>query len=140
MKTLISILVLPILLTATLCFGQGLQRDNLFGVHLITVALKPHATMDEFKAFFVSKVIPEYERQWIGLRGYLVKSLRGENKNRFAIVWIFETEAARNRYFTADGKANADEKAALERVKPVEEELKQYGTYTVKYMDDWLVQ
>jgi hypothetical protein len=140
MRTFIGTLVLPMMLTASLCHGQELQRGNLFGVHVITVTLKPHVTLDEFKTFFVSKVIPEYERQWIGLRGYLVKSVRGEYKNRFAIVWLFKTEAARNRYFTADDKPNEYEKAALEKVKPIEEELKAYGTNTIKYMDDWVVQ
>jgi hypothetical protein len=142
MKTLIGIVILPMMLTASLSFGQGLglQKGNLFGVHVITVNLRPHVTLDEFAAFFVSHVIPEYEKQWTGLRGYLVRSVRGEYKNSLAIVWVFKTEAARNRYFTADDKPNELEKAAFERVKPIEEELKQYGTYTVKYMDDWVVQ
>jgi hypothetical protein len=140
MKTRIGIIILPMILTASLCFGQGLQRGNLFGVHVITVNLKPHATLDEFKTFFVDNVIPEYEKAWVGLRGYLVRSVRGEYKTSFAIVWLFTTEAARDRYFTADGKPNDLEKAAFERVRPIEEALKKYGTYTVKYKDDWLVQ
>jgi hypothetical protein len=119
---------------------QGLQKGNLFGVHTITVDLKPGVTIEQFRDFFVGKVLPEYEKQWVGLRGYLVKSFKV--KNQFAIVWLFESEAARNRYFTPDDKPNALEKAAYEGVKPIEEALKQFGTYTVKYTDadDWVVQ
>lgn len=138
----ITVAAIAILFTANLASAQaqGLPKGSLFGVHVITVTLKPGATIEQFRDFFVSKVLPEYERQWVGLRGYLVKSVRGEYKNRFAIVWLFESEAARNRYFTADDKPNALEKAALEGVKPIEAALAQYGTYTVTYMDDWIVQ
>ena len=134
--------LIAVLLTATVCFadGDGLQKGNLFGVHVITVTLRPNVTIDEFKTFFISKVIPEYEKHWDGLKGYLVQSRRGEYKDRFAIVWLFTSEAARNRYFTRDDKPNALEKAAYLAVGPIEEELKKYGTYTIAYHDDWIVQ
>jgi hypothetical protein len=143
MKTLWNRLaiILAATLVANLSYGQGLETKNLFGLHVITVNLKPNVTMDEFKTFFVSDVIPEYEKHWPGLRGYLVRSARGEYKDRFAIVWLFKTEADRDKYFTADGKPNELEKAALEKVKPIEATLSnKYGTYTIKYMDDWVVQ
>jgi hypothetical protein len=125
---------------ANFCFGQQLIKGNLIGIHTINVTLKPNVTMDDFKTFFVTKVLPEYEKAWVGLRGYLVRSFK--NKNSFAILWLFESEAARNKYFTADGKANELEKLNHEKVKPIEEELKKYGTYTVSYKDDddWVVQ
>jgi|GEM_PF-632760 len=129
------------LFIATFASGQGLESKNLFGTHAITIELKPNVTLDQFKEFYVSAVIPEYEKAWPGLRGYLVKSFRDQNK--LAIVWLFKNEAARNRYFTADDKPNDLEKAAYEKVKPVEEQLKaRYGTYTVKYQkdDDWVVE
>ena len=121
MKKILSTLLLIGL--ATYSFGQGLQKGNLLGLHVITVTLKPNASMDEFKSFFVSRVIPDYEKQWTGLRGYLVKSARGDYKNRFAIIWVFETEKARDRYFNADDTPNALELAALELVKSIENEL-----------------
>jgi hypothetical protein len=139
-STIAAGVIAGLLLTATVCSGEGLEKGNLFGVHVITVRLRPHVTLDQFKDFFVTRVLPEYEKQWVGLKGYLVKSRRGEYKNRFAIVWLFTSEAARNRYFTADDKPNALEKAAYKGVGPIEEELKQYGTYTIAYKDDWIVQ
>src|SRR5258708_1223934 len=131
LKTLIILASTPSVSNPS--YGQALQTKSLFGVHLITVKLEPNVTLDEFKTFFVSEVIPEYEKQWTGLRGYLVKSARGEYKDRFAIVWLFKTEAVRDKYFNADGTANELEKAALEKVKQIEERLKKYGTYTVNY-------
>jgi hypothetical protein len=144
LRALSAVGLLAIMLEAAPCAGQafpGLQRGQLFGVHVITVTLKPNATLDQFKQVFVGQVIPEYEKQWVGLRGYLVQSVRGPAKNRLAIVWLFESEAARDRYFTPDDKPNDLEKAALAAIKPIEESLLQpYGTYTVTYLDDWVVQ
>ena len=83
------------------------------------------------------------EKSWPGLKGYLLKSFFGDSKNKFAIVWLFKTVEDRNRNFNADGSANELEKAAREKVKPIEEKLKKmYGNYTVQYTheDDWVVQ
>ncbi len=123
--------------------AQGLQRGNLIGIHVITVTLNPNATMDDFKNFYVREVLPEYEKNWPGLKGYLLKSFFSDAQNKFAIVWLFKTEEHRNRNFNADGSPNELEKAALEKVKPIEEKLKKlYGAYTIKYThdDDWVVQ
>jgi hypothetical protein len=144
LRTVAAVLFLAITLKAAPLAAQGspgLQRGQLFGVHVITVTLEPHATLDQFKQVFVSRVLPEYEKQWVGLRGYLVQSARGPSKNRLAIVWLFESEAARDRYFTPGDKPNDLEKAALAAIKPIEESLLQaYGSYTITYQDDWVVQ
>ncbi len=67
-------------------------------------------------------------RSWPGLKGYLLKSFFSDSKNKFAIVWLFKTVEDRNRNFKADGSANELEKAAREKVKPIEEKLKKmYG-------------
>ncbi|HKO12617.1 MAG TPA: hypothetical protein VJV22_11660 [Acidobacteriaceae bacterium] len=131
------------LLTSLACSAQGLQSGNLFGVHVVTVTLKPGATMNQFTDFYVHQVIPEYEKNWPGLRGYLLKSFQRDAHNQFAIVWLFNTVADRNRNFDANDRPNELEKAALQKVKPIEDKLKDlYGSYTIKYThdDDWVVQ
>ncbi len=145
MNRLLRMWVFLILSLAILRSGhaQGLQSGNLLGVHVITVTLKPGVTIDQFQNFYVHEVLPEYEKHWPGLKGYLLKAFFPDSKNKFAIVWLFKTLEDRNRNFNADGGANALEKAALEKVKPIEEKLKSaYGSYTVAYTheDDWVVQ
>jgi hypothetical protein len=134
------ILLIVMLLVTQYACSQTLHKETLFGVHPITVQLKPSVTMEQFKTFFVNEVLPEYEKQWVGLKGYLVKSVRGDHKDGYAIVWVFDTEKARDRYFNADGTPNDLEKIAFEKVKPIEEKLARYGTYTIDYKDDWVVQ
>ena len=136
----IKFLTVVFIFLTQISFAQRLKKGTLFGVHTISVELKPGVTMDEFKTFFVSKVIPEYEKHWIGLHGYMMQSFK--DSNSLAIVWQFESVQARNKYFTADGKSNDLEKSNQEKVKPIEKELEKYGTYTVHYKDtdDWVVQ
>ncbi|MEP7074747.1 MAG: hypothetical protein ABI878_02970 [Acidobacteriota bacterium] len=134
------LLIAAVLLIANVAFGQGLKKGNLIGIHRINViTLKPNVTMDQFETFYAGQVLPEYEKAWVGLKGYLLRPFK--DKNSFAIVWLFESEAARNRYFTAEDKASGLEIAAREKVKLIEEELKKYSTYSVDYKndDDWVV-
>lgn len=131
------------LLVSGPCWGQRLERGNLIGVHVVTVNLKPTASMEDFTKFYVDHVLPEYEKNWPGLKGYLLRSFFSDSKNKFAIVWLFKTVEDRNRYFNADGSANELEKAAYAKVKPIEDKLKDmYGSYSVQYTheDDWVVQ
>src|SRR4051812_48885709 len=108
----ISIVFAAVSLISSFCHAQGLERGNLLGLHVVTVTLNTNATMDDFKNFYVREVIPVYEKNWPGLKGYLLQAFNGQSKNKFAIIWLFKTEADRNRNFDADGKANELEKAA----------------------------
>ncbi len=132
------ILIAALIMAANFAFGQKLQKGNLLGLHIMTVNLSPNVTMDQFKTFFISKVIPEYEKQF-HTKGYLVKGIRGENENSFGIVWLFETEQGRDKFFNMDGTQTDLGKAAVEKVKTSQKELEKLGTYTTKYTD-WVVQ
>jgi hypothetical protein len=123
--------------------AEGLEPGNLMGLHMVSVTLKPNISLDEFEKAFVRDVLPEYEKNWPGLKAYLLKPFFHDSKNQFAIVWLFKTVGDRNRNFDANDRANELERAALAKVRPVEDRFKQkYGTYSVTYThdDDWVVQ
>lgn len=117
------------------------QAGNLLTLHVMKVHLKPGVRMEQFQDFFIHRVLPEYERQWPEIRAYM---LRGRvHPGNLAVVWQFRSLAARDKYFTPGGKANALELRAREGVKPIEAELAaKYGTFEVIYTDDddWIVQ
>lgn len=144
MKRLIAVLLACCFCLATPLaraqgLAQGLAQGNLVGIHLVTVTLKPGVTMEQWRDFYVRRVLPEYAHNWDGLHGYLLKSISGD---RLAVVWLFDSVAQRDRYFT-NGRANDLERAAHERVAPIETELRtSYGDYTVQYLDtdDWVVE
>jgi hypothetical protein len=137
MKKLLLIAVF--LLAVDLAFGQPLQKGNLVGLHMLTINLAPGVTIEQYKSFYTSKVIPEYEKYFQGAKGYLVKSIRGEQQNTFGIIWIFASEQDRDKYFNSDGTQNDMGKAAVAKIDPVEKELNKLGTTSSKYTD-WVVQ
>jgi hypothetical protein len=127
----------------SVCHAGGLEKGNLLSVHIMSVTLKPNVTLEQFEAAFVREVLPEYDKNWPGLHGYLLKPFFRDSKNQFAIVWLFTTVADRNRNFDANDRANELERAALAKLRPIEDRFKQrYGNYTVAYThdDDWVVQ
>ena len=65
MKNLILTAVL--LLASIITFGQTLKKGNFVGVHVMTVNLDPDVTMNQFKDFFINKVIPEVEKHFPGI-------------------------------------------------------------------------
>jgi hypothetical protein len=136
MKKLVFFAVMILLSGFT--FGQSLQKGNLIGTHVISVALQPGVTIEKFMDFYKSKVVPEYEKAFSGMKAYLVKSVRGANKDSFGGFMVFKTEADRDKYFKADGSYTEIGNAAYAKLKPVLDELSKLGTMTSVY-NDWLV-
>ncbi len=86
MNTISKGLIITALLSlvSIVCHAQGLERGNLVGVHIVTVTLKPNATMDDFIKFYVQQVVPEYEmfgcsRPWKTATGILMPTTRPTN-------------------------------------------------------------
>jgi hypothetical protein len=132
------VFLISVILLSGLTFGQTLQKGNLVGTHVMVVTLQPGVTMEKFIEFYQSKVMPEYEKSFPGMKAYLIKSLRGENKDSFGGFMVFKSEADRDKYFKADGSYTDLGTAADKKLKPVFDELNKLGTMTSKY-DDWLV-
>jgi len=61
MKKLVFITAM--ILLSGFSFGQCLQKGNLIGTHVMTVTLQPKVTMEQFIAFYNSKVIPEFNKR-----------------------------------------------------------------------------
>lgn len=135
MKNLI--LTAALLLVASITFGQ--QKANLVGIHALTITLDPDVTMNQFKAFVIDKWIPEFEKNTEGLKLFLLKGIRGENNNSLGLLYVFESEEARNKYFNDDGSPSELGKSGNEKMEPVNKELEKLGTFTSKYTD-WIIQ
>ena len=132
------ILISTLILITGIAFGQALQKGNLVGTHVMTVTLQPGVTLEKFMEFYKSKVMPEYEKNFPGMKPYMIKSLRGENKDSFGGFMVFRSEADRDKYFKPDGGYTEVGNAAYAKLKPVFDELAKLGTVTSKY-NDWLV-
>ena len=132
--------------TALLCtfsFAQTIQKGSLIGIHILTPTLKEGVTMQDYTAFQISKVIPEIEQAFQGVKGYIVKSVRGQDSSSVGVIYIFNNEADRNKYWKSDGTPTEAGQAAIDKVNAkLGKEIEKYETASNapnKY-NDWVIQ
>jgi len=136
MKKLVFITAM--ILLSGFAFGQGLQKGNLIGTHVLTVTLQPGVTMEQYIAFYSSKVLPEMNKLDPDWKMYLVKSIRGDIKNSFGMIHVIKSEKVRDKYYNADGTSNELGNSVNEKLKPIFDELNKLGTSTTTYTD-WII-
>ncbi|MCK4989676.1 MAG: hypothetical protein KAS29_04285 [Bacteroidales bacterium] len=132
------LVITAFLLFAGIAFGQTLMKGNLIGVHVMSVELKPGATMDQFIDFFNEKAKPAWENAHKGMKVFLIKGLRGENVNEIGMLFQFKDEAARNKSYNDDGSLTEFGEKMQEKMAPIVVEAEKIGTWTTKYTD-WLL-
>ena len=134
-----NLLLVSLILCAGVASGQTLKKGNLVGVHVDEIKLAPGITMGQYTDFILKKYIPEYEKAF-GSKVYLVKGIRGENKNRFAYFIIYDSEAKRNKYFQANGSLTPTVGTqAQQKLQSLTSELNKLGTSKSTYTD-WVLQ
>jgi len=119
-------------------FGQTLKKGNLVGTHVITIELNPGVTMKDFQEFHINKLIPEYEKYYIGWQMYMAKGIRGENKNKYGWILVADSEETRDRLYKDNGSLTEYGKVINEKMKPVLKEVEKFGKLTRTYTD-WLI-
>ena len=132
------LIITALLLFAGIAFGQTLQKGNLIGVHVMSVELKPGATVDQFIDFFNEKTKPAWEKTQEGLKVFIMKGIRGEHMNEIGLIVQFTDEAARDQAYNADGSLSEFGEKVQEKMAPIITEMEKMGTWTSKYTD-WLV-
>jgi hypothetical protein len=132
-------LLTALILLSGFTFGQGLQKGNLIGTHVLTVTLQPGVTMEKYLEYVNIKLIPEIEKNYTGWKAYIVKSIRGEIKNSFGLIYVIKSEKDRDKYYNSDGSYSELGNSVFEKLKPVMDGLGKLGTLTTTYTD-WVVQ
>jgi hypothetical protein len=129
-------------LLAIFSFGQTIHKGSLLGLHTSTPNLKEGVTMEDYAKFFTSKAVPAYEKAFPGIKMYLIKSLRGQDSSSIGVIYMFNSEADRNKYFNNDGTMTDLGKAASAKLGDIGKEFDKYETSSNapdKY-NDWLVE
>ena len=132
------LVITAFLLFAGIAFGQTLMKGNLIGVHVMSVELKPGATMDQFIDFFNEKTKPAWEKTHEGMKIFIMKGIRGEHMNEIGMIFQFTDEAARDQSYNADGSLTEFGQKVREKMAPIIAETEKIGTNTSKYTD-WLI-
>ena len=133
------IIVAAFILLAGVAFSQTLQKGNLIGLHVMTVNLNPDVSSNQFIDFYVNKYKPEFEKNFPGVKWFIAKGIRGENDNKFAFIFYFESEKDRNKYFNEDTSLTELGKSAFEKLQPTTEEATKLGTLN-RTFTDWVIQ
>ena len=121
--------------------GQTLHKGSLIGLHTSPQTLKPGVTSEQFTVFFATKVKPAYDAAFPGMKLFLVQSLRGQDSATVGIIYLFDSEAGRNKYFAKDGQPTALFTKAAAKVDAVSKEMDKYVTSVsgAGVYNDWLV-
>tara|TARA_B110000444_G_C18754935_1_gene554625 strand:+ start:85 stop:918 length:834 start_codon:yes stop_codon:yes gene_type:complete len=117
---------------------NSLNQGSLMGIHTLKISLKRGATMEQFENYFLNETIPNYEKEFKGAKVNLVKGIRGENKGAMGMIWIFESNEARDLYYDSNGAPTKLNQEVNQRLRTVDEGLSKIGTWTSRYTD-WSV-
>ena len=136
MKKLLLLIVLG--LVATVAFGQALQKGNLLRIHYLTVDLDPDVSMNQYLDYVKNFHLPNYEKQYQGTTTFLLKGVRGEQENGYAVLIHYNSMEDRDRYFNDDGSSTDEGSAIVEKIMPTWEELNKLGK-TTTVSTEWLI-
>lgn len=129
-----------VLLSLTL-FGQNLPKGALLGLHTEPVILNPNVTMEQYIGFVKEKMIPAYEKNFPGMKVYVMKGIRGESADKLSLLMVFPSETIRDKYFKSEGGFNEAGLAASKKMDDLSaEENKYVKSWDSDKYTDWLVQ
>lgn len=134
-----TIFAAGLLLLTGVAHAQSLKKGSLVGVHHMSVNLEPGVTMEQFVDFYNKKVIPEFEKHWLGWKIYPVKRVRGEKADGMGLIIVITSERERDKYYNADGSESDLGKAVNAKLQPILDEMRKLGTIMEDPYVDWVV-
>jgi len=140
MKTKTFLLLCLLGISVTQISGQTLKKDAVVAVSSYTLVLNPDVTMNQFLDFYINKYIPEFEKNFPGIKAYLLSGDRGEKKNHFGEIWLFESVAVRDKYFPTEDSEGSDlAVAAWDKMNAISTELGKYVVSWDRIFTDWII-
>lgn len=73
------------------------------------------------------------------MKCYILKGARGEGADCISFVYVFQSDEVRNKFWKEDGVYTESGNAAFEKLKPLNDEMGEYGKLIDRYAD-WVVQ
>lgn len=124
------LIIMALFLFTGIAFGQALQKGSLLKVHHMKITLKPGVTMDQYLDFTNNTLIPEFEKNFPGVKAYIMQGGSGDNTNDtdYASLYYIESADVFSKYFDAKGNFNEGGFAAIEKLKSTFEKLEELGT------------
>ncbi len=98
-------------------------------------------TVNQVLDFYRDKWIPEREKAFGGFNIHVGKGLRGDVENKIFLLFIFDSEGARNKYFKPEGgyhELNELGIKAWQQGQAVQDELERMATLETQWAD-WVL-
>jgi hypothetical protein len=133
-------LIAALIMMAGTIYGQTLKKGNTLGLHVFTITLNSGVTMDQYLDFCKTKWIPVYEKNFRGVKVYVLKGIKGECLNCDGMILAWKTKADMERYYKPDGSATEIGNAANAKINPIYDELLKMVKMTDAKYTDWEVQ
>ena len=118
---------------------QSLQKGNLLGLHVLKIKLNKGVTSKQFQDYWLNVTIPNYEKEYKGAKIYMADGLRGKETGSISMIWVFESEEARDAFYNTDGSSNELGQSIGNKLKPINDGLAKLGSWTSSYYTDWSV-
>ena len=127
------IIAAAFILLAGTAFSQSLQKGAHLGIQAMTITLDPDVTWNQYLDFTMNTFIPEAEKAFPGMKAFLIgggMEIGGstEGKEKYSIIYYFESVEIFNKYFDAEGNPNDVFMAAIEKLGPTSEKMDKLGT------------
>ena len=131
-----------VLLMALFCFSfvmnaQNLNKGNLLGLHAGTLKLAPNVTMQQYVSHFKNQLKPVLEKEF-QCKVIMVESVRGKNAKQVGFIWLFASDAARNKVYKAENVMTEYGEKAMKNAQPAIDAWNKLGTISSDYTD-WVV-
>lgn len=133
----IFILCAFVLISAS-TFGQSIPKGALIGMHNFSVKLNGSTTEAEYIAAFESKWIPAASKAY-ACEIHVLNFLRGKSENKIGLLIFYKNASERDKLYSSEGVLNEVGKAAVAKMKSIEDELAKLGTRSGTWAD-WAVQ
>ena len=117
--------------------GQSIKKGSVVSIFTMTITLQEDVTMNQFLQFFESKFLPELEKTF-SCETHLVRGMNREIKDQLGIIWRYDSKKKFNTYWNDDGSPTESGQAGIDSLKPVIDELEEFGTFS-RTVNDWLV-
>lgn len=140
MKNQTKIALLFFSFLATVSFttnAQTSKKGSLIGLHSGTLKLAPNVTMKQYVDFFHNTLQPQLEKEF-QCKLVMVEGVRGKGQNQIGFIWLFESEAARNKVYQSEGVYTPFGQNAMNKVQKTIEAWNKLGTAETTYTD-WSV-
>jgi hypothetical protein len=96
--------------------------------------------MNQYLDFWETKLKPEAEKQYPGIKIFITRGTGGVNEFSYGLLYYIESVEVRDKYWPEDGKRSDVAEAGWEKIRPIWEELgKMHVSLSTEYTDRVIV-